>query len=220
MFKLFKRGSVKPTLAAVSFDTSGYVARGEPQPGQLRVWHTPEGDGLGVYFFPMPPDLPAAAASVAELAGFFRGRLEGSDGRLVELDVVSAGGCPAVRQVLSLPQQPSGCTTVGSLIVPFRDFSFVIKCQCAEGQPTGSKETVLLDRWLAANEPVLTGDGRPHFPGFDPDDPQYDAEFPEHPVARARRVLDHVAGSLVVAGDVRALPGFLLPQKPDWWRRP
>ncbi len=57
----------------------------------------------------------------------------------------------------------------------------------AEGQPTGIKEAVLLDRWLAANETILTGDGQLHFPGFDPDDPQYDAEFSDHPAARVRR---------------------------------
>jgi hypothetical protein len=54
--------------------------------------------------------------------------------------------------------------------------------------------------------------GRFHIPGWDPDDPKHDAEFPDHPVARARRVLDHVAGSMVVAGEVRELPGFALPK--------
>ncbi len=68
-----------------------------------------------------------------------------------------------------------------------------------------------LHRWLAANEPIQTGDGQPHFPGFNPDDPQHDVEFPDHPMARARRVLDHVAGSLVVTADVHALPGFPAP---------
>jgi len=36
--------------------------------------------------------------------------------------------------------------------------------------------------------------------------------FPDHPVARVRLGLTHVAASLVVADEVRDLPGFPLPQ--------
>jgi hypothetical protein len=215
MFGLFKRGSggggSKPSLDAISFDTTGYAAQGEPQPGKVRVWHTPQGDGLGVYFFPIPPDLPANAASVDELAAFYRQLLGDSGGKLVEVRVVVAGGCPAVRTILSVPQRPSGRTCVGSLTVPFRDFSFVLKCQCAEGGPTGGKEALLFDRSRAANAPMQIEGGRFHIPGWDPDAEKYDAEFPDHPVARARRVLAHVTGSLVVADEVRKLPGFALP---------
>jgi hypothetical protein len=218
MFGLFKRspgrGGAKPSLDSVRFDTTGYAPQGEPQPGKVRVWHTPEGDGLGVYFFAVPPDLPPNSASVDELAAFYRSLLGDSEGKLVEVSVVVAGGCPAVRTVLSVPQEPSGLTYVGSLTVPFRDFSFVIKCQCAECGPTGLKEAVLFDRSRAANEPMHIEGGRFHIPGWDPDDPKHDAEFPDHPVARVRRVLDHLGGSLTVAGEVRGLPAFALPQIP------
>jgi hypothetical protein len=215
MFGLFKRGgggAAQPSLDAVSFDATGYAFQGEPQPGKLRVWHTPEGDGLGVCYFPVQPDLPANAGAVEELAAFYRRLLGDSGGKLVECRVVVAGGCPAVRTILSAPQQPSGRTYVGSLTVPFRDFSFVLKCQCPEHGPTGLKAALLFDRSRAANEPMTVEGGRFHIPGFDVDDPRHDAEFPNDPVARARRVLDHVAGSLAVAAEVRQLPGFALPQ--------
>jgi hypothetical protein len=216
MFGFFKRGSgeggSKPSLDAIRFDTTGYAARGEPQRGKVRVWHTPQGDGLGLYFFPVPPDLPAKAASVEELVAFYRRLLGDSGGKLVEVAVITAGGCPAVRTILSVPQQPSGRTYVGSLTVPFREFSFVIKCQCSEAGPTGLKEALLFDRSQAANEPEQLEGGRFDIPGWDPDAERYDAEFPDHPVARARRALAQVAGSLMVAADVRELPGFTLPQ--------
>ena len=215
MFGLFKRGSggggSKPSLDSIRFDSIKYAAQGEPQPGKVRVWHTPQGDGLGVYFFPVPPNLPANAASLDELAAFYRRLLGDSGGKLVEVAVITAGGCPAIRTILSVPQQPSGRTYVGSLTVPFRDFSFVVKCQCEEAAPTGFKEALLLDRSRAANEPMTIEGGRFHIPGWNPDAPDYDAEFPDHPVARARRVLAHVAASLVVASEVRELPGFALP---------
>jgi hypothetical protein len=111
---------------------------------------------------------------------------------------------------MSVPQQPSGRTYVASLTVPFRDFSFVLKCQCVEGGPTGLKEALLLDRSLAANEPMQIEGGQFHIPGWDPDDAKHDAEFPDHPVARACRVLAHVAGSLAIVDEVRQLPRFAL----------
>jgi hypothetical protein len=147
------------------------------------------------------------AASVEELEAFYRGLLAASDtnsgGKLVEIRVVVAGGCLAVRTIVSIAQQPSGRSYVGSLTVPFRAFSFVLKCQCAEGEPTGI--------WAAKER--AEGDGaRLSVPEWDPNSPTHDAEFPGHPVARVRRVLDHVEQSLVVADDIRQLPRFALPR--------
>ena len=214
MLGLFKRGflgrGARPSLDAVRFDTTGYALQGEPHPGKVRVWYTPEGDGFGMHFLPVPPNLPANAASADEFAAFYRTLLVGSGGKLVECRVEVAGGCPAVRTVVSVPQQTTGLTYVGSLTVPFRDFSFVLKCQSAEGSPTGLKEALLLDRSLGANEPMQVEGGQFHILGWDPDDPKHDAEFPDHPVARVRRVLDHVAGSLEIATAVRKLPGFAI----------
>jgi hypothetical protein len=214
MFGLFKRGggAAQTSLDAVRFDDIGYAFQGEPQPGKLRVWQTPEGDGLLVYFFSAPPDLPANAGSVEVLAAFYRRLMGDSGGKLVEARVVVAGGCPSVRTILSVPQQPSGRTYVGSLTVPFRDFSFVLKCQCPEHGHTGLKAALLFARSRAANEPMTIEGERFTIPGFDVDDPKHDAEFPHDPVARARRILDHLAGSLVVAAEARSLPGFALPQ--------
>lgn len=158
MLRFLRRGSegagVKPSLDAVQFDTTGWTPQGEPKPGEVRIWRTSTADGVGLYLFALPPDLPANAASVDDLAAFFRALLGDAGGKLVEVDVLIAGGCPAVRTLVAVPQQPSGRTYVGTITVPFRDFSFAIKCQCAEREPTGSKEAVLVDRMLAGNRPV------------------------------------------------------------------
>jgi len=213
MFGWFNQGgkTAKPSLDSIRFDVAGYTPQGEPQPGKVRTWYTPAGDGLGIYFFSVPPDLPQNAASVDELAAFYRGLLGDSQAKLVEARVVKAGGGSAVRTILSVPQSPSGRTYVGSLTIPFRDFSYVLKCQCPEHGTTGVKAALLFDRSRAANEPMTIEGGRFYIPGFDPDDPKHDVDFPHDPVARVRRVLDHVAGSLVVADEVRQLPGFALP---------
>jgi hypothetical protein len=215
MFGLLNRffgvSPTKPSLDAVGFDTTGFELVRELVPGHLRLWNAPEGDLLGVYFHGLPPDLPAAA-SVAELADFYRRLIAGSPGsegaRLVETSVVVAGGCPAIRLIVSVPQERFGRACVGSLTVPFRDSSFVLKCQVMEQGLTGVKEAILLDRrWAAEDSPRPLTEGRP----WDPDAPEHDAEFPGHPVARARRLLDHVQATLTIAEPVRRLPPFALP---------
>jgi hypothetical protein len=202
----------QPSLHALRFNTHGYLPQGHSQPGNVRIWRTPEGDGLGFYYIPVSPDLPANATSLDELAVFYRQLVEDSDGKLVEINVITVGGYPTVRTILSLPQEPAGRTYVGALTLPFRDFSFVIKCQCAEVGITGIKEIKLLARHQIANEAIQGNDKHFLMLGLNPDDPMYDPEFPEHPVARVRQVLNHIAGSLVVAEEVRHCPGFPLPQ--------
>ncbi|MGI8981158.1 MAG: hypothetical protein ACR2FY_18175 [Pirellulaceae bacterium] len=216
MFGLFKRSngkdSAKPSLDAIRFDTTGYESEGEPDQGGVRVWFTPEGDGVALYFFGKSPDLLADAQSVADLRVFYEGVLKAAGVRLVETEVCRAGGCPAVRVVFKTPQQPSGMTYVGSLTIPFRDFSFVIKVQSEEWGTTGGREAILLARRLATGEEPSFNENRMSLPGWEPDGAEFDESFPDHPVSRVRRVLRHVAGSLLIEPAVVRLPGFLLPE--------
>jgi hypothetical protein len=207
MFGLFKRRSSgdgpTPSLDSVRFDTNGYESGGEPHPGQVRVWFTPDGDGVGLYFFPVAPDLPPNANSVDDLRAFYTARLTSLGGELVELAVLSLDGCSAVQVVFKTCQQPSGMTYVGSFTLPFRDFSFVAKVQCEERGHTGFREAVLLDRRLATGEMSAN---------WNPDDESFDGEFPEHPVSRVRRVLQRFAGSVAIDTAIQTLPGFKLPR--------
>ena len=103
-------------------------------------------------------------------------------------------------------------TYVGSLTIPFRDFSFVLKVQCEEGSPTGFREAVLLDRRFEAGEAPSVSEGRLHIQNWNPDDEGFDAKFPDHPVSRTRRVLDRMERSVQVDPDVRKRPAFTLPE--------
>ena len=211
--RIFGARAVTPTLDAVRFDATGYDFMGEQRPGHLRVWNTPEGDQVGLLFFNVPPDLPAGASSVRELRDYYQCMIADSTpsgaGKLVDTNVVAAGGCLAIRTIVSVPQEPSGRAVVGSLTIPFRDFSFVLKSQALEAGLTGVKESVLLARRWATES---TAQPLPGDPTWDPDAPEHDVEFPHHPVARTRRVLDHLQAGLRVDEEVRRLPGFALPR--------
>jgi hypothetical protein len=200
-----------PSLDLVHFDMRGYESGGEPQPGHLRTWHSPDGDGVGLYLFPLEPDLPRAS-SRAVLAAYYAGQAEQVGGGLVDLDVLVLSGVATVRVLLKVPQRPSGLTYLGSITIPFASSSYVIKVQCPERGGTGMREAVLLNERLAAGDvPVLAG-GRMQLPGWNPDAAEHDARFPEHPASRARRVLERVRTSLVVEPALAACEPFPLPR--------
>lgn len=196
-----------PSLASVVFDTAGYRDLGV-QDGK-HIWHTPQGDGVGLFFFPLHPDLPENARSEEELRQAFSASLTGC--KFVELHLIAVDDQPSVQSIIKSPQQPTGMTYVGSIIIPFRDFSFVLKVQCQEHGMTGMREAIILNGILAKGGVARDGSGLPV--GFSPDDPKYDAEFPKHPLSRLRTVLRHMEKSLRLNSSVRQLPPFGLPEK-------
>src|SRR4051794_29219746 len=125
-----------PSLASVTFDTSTLLPQ-SADPAR-KVWFTPAGDGISLNFFDKPPDLPPNLRSPDQLQQFYSSSLQGSPATLVETRLTTVAQCPAIRLILKSPQQPHGLTYVGSLTIPFRDFSYVLKVQCQELGPTGT----------------------------------------------------------------------------------
>lgn len=193
-------GGPKPTLKSIHFSTNGFQDRGELMPGQVHGYFTPDGDGAGVYFFAIKPDLPQNA-SLDGLAQFYRSQLKGVNGRLLDLEWATISGHTAIAMVIAVPQQPSGLAYVASLTLPFRDCSFVLKCQCEEHSPTGMRETILLDRALAKDINAKPTDQNFY-------DKQYDAEFPAHPLSRARRTINHFVKTAKLDEAVQKLAAF------------
>lgn len=206
MFGLFRR-STKASLDSLRFNSAEYTFEGES--GQSRLWVTEDGDRVSLHLFTVRPDLPKVG-TVADLRGFYTQGIEASGGQLVETSLLRVGGCPAIKVVVKVPQQPFGMTYVGSLTIPFRDFSFVVKVQCQERGTTGLREAVLLDRQLAAGEVPESALGRVH---VEADAEEFDVEFPQHPVSRVRRVLQQVCDSLVLDAEVAGATGFTLPKE-------
>jgi hypothetical protein len=124
----------------------------------------------------------------------------------------------------------------GSITLPFRDFSYVLKVQCMETGTTGIRESVVLAQMMASGQVKLQNSG----PGpqqlriagcmqdpYDPttsaplmwnlaEDKQYDAQFPDHPLSRLRSVLRQVQPSLRLAPEVKdATPFVFVPSPPS-----
>jgi hypothetical protein len=175
----------------------------EASAGNPRVWYTPDGDGVGLYFFALPPDIPKGAASVTVLQAFHEQRVSKGNTRVVETAIKILDGCKSVYVIMKAPQSPSGMTYVGSFTLPFKDFSYVLKVQCQERGPTGFREAVLYDAHAAAR----AQSGTP----FNFDDAKYDDQFPTHPLSRLRSTLKKIQGAVRIDTRLKSAPPFDLP---------
>ncbi len=115
---------------SLSFDTRGYESLQDD--AKVRVWTTPQGDAVGVYHFALPPDITADVSNVDDVRAMYRSDAARNGFGLVEAELTSVDGCAAIRVIFKAPQEPHGMVYLGSITIPFRDFSCVVKVQCNE----------------------------------------------------------------------------------------
>ena len=210
--------------------------REEATDNPVRIWRNDTGDGLGLFYFDLPPDIPVALGAIDELRRFFRMLVTDAGGGLVELDVVTLDGLPSIRQIVKLPQPGGGMTYVGTYTIPRLSFSYVVKLQCEERGVTGLRESAILDQALAQGRVALSKDegmtgwaADPYDPEFEAEvlrnqaeDERYDKDFPDHPLSRLRRGLRDVATSVSFAESIKSAADFtpapLRRARKPWWR--
>jgi hypothetical protein len=205
-------------LDELTFDGSTFTLLGDTP--DARRWTTPDGDAFALHHCPFPPSLRGSPASIDVLRAYCRTAAEPGAG-LVEVEIRTVGSVIAVRTILKAAQQPSGRMYVGTLTVPFRNFSYVLEVRCEERGWTGIREAAILDRLLKTHE-VEIDDATGELRGW-ADDPydywcraplvrnrseraDYDAEFIDHPLTRARRTLGIVESTLQFSARVRCAP--------------
>jgi hypothetical protein len=197
--RFFNRGP-RASLDCITFDEKRYRLRGHI--GGCRAWSTPDGGGFGIYFFPKPPDLPLRVNSAAELHHFHSKRVPSGQIGIVEVELVHVDGVLSVWTIFKLPQKPHGITYLGSITIPFSEFSFVVKMQCEERGVTGVRETALLMK-AQADGTITVGQKGEIIGNWNPDDKSYDSQFPDHPLSRLRRELKLLLPSLRINGQTK-----------------
>lgn len=202
--RFFSRKPPKSSLDAITFDASRYTVGREVD--GCRTWFTPEGDGLGLYFFPTVPDLPRRVESAAALREFYLARYGGQALRVVEAEWIAIEGVRSVWTLMKVPQKPTGMTYLASITLPFAEFSFVLKLQCAEHGITGMREAALAMKAADEGRVTLGPDGI--VGEWDPDAPAHDADFPGHPVSRARREFALLQPTVRIDAPTRAQKRF------------
>jgi len=108
-------------------------------------------------------------------------------------------------------------TYLGSLTLPFRDFSYVLKIQCPETGITGTRDSTVLNALLKAGKVSIDNSGQLEAWMEDPYDAsvtgslaknkseaeEYDLQFPSHPLTRLRAALGHVQQTLRVNEELK-----------------
>jgi hypothetical protein len=180
--------------------------------GDVRVWRFSDGDGVGVYFFNLEPDLPKSV-EFASFVARTRDTVAASGAALVECNVVTVDYTPAIRQITKMPQKPTGMTYLGAFTLPFAKFSYVVKVQCEERGVTGVREAVLLDEALHDKTVAISPESSTPIDGdWDPDSERFDDRFPTHPLSRMRRHLRYLQSCISVDKAVLRHARFPLPQ--------
>jgi hypothetical protein len=209
----------------LTFDVSAW------QHATSSAWTNSDGDAAILNFFDLPPDLPAALEDLQQLREAISAGAAAHGAGLVELDVITLDGLPAVQQIAKLrdTSQETGVVYIGSFTVPRANCSVVLRVQCFEvrgpGSVTGLRDAIVLDKFLAehpdrnsiddimaewAQHPYASGI-HGGLPRNRADDQQWDEQFPDHPLSRARRTLAAIRPSIRLHHTIKQQPAFRGP---------
>jgi hypothetical protein len=176
---------------------------------------------FGLFHYPFPPDIYADINDIKAVRDFYRQSVAAVGLGVIEIDVRMIDGSKAIRTIFKVAQHPFGRTYLGSLTFPFRDFSYVLKVQCEERGATGMRDTAISMKLMMSGE-FTPGIGRSVGWLDDPYDPneagpmtrnkserpEYDDVFPDHPLSRARALLDHLERTVILSETVKTQPSF------------
>ncbi len=209
------------SIDSISFDVHDFQLA-EDQ-GGARIWQTPAGEIVFLQYCGKPPDIKSSLQALDALRQEWRDLAVRSGGAIVEVETRTIDGCEAVHAILKMPQQPTGMAYLGSIIVPFRDFSYQVNVAAREQGVTGLRDTAVFASWMREREVAWDeATGKPKGWMHDPYDPSletpvawnqseaeaYDAEFPDHPLSRLRSLLAKIEATLKLSDEVRAEARF------------
>ncbi|MER7585327.1 hypothetical protein [Kitasatospora sp. NPDC097691] len=207
--------------AIISLDLAGFAPREDEDGagGGDRVWDDARGVVLSVHDFALVPDLVAPLDAGERLLREVARHTASSGAALIEAQVRELGGVPGLWQLVKVSRGTGrGQVFIGAWTVPRDRCSVVLKVQAAEGPVSGMREAVVADRVgfdaFVRSHPY-DPDLRGPLPYHAADLPEWDAQFPTHPLTLVRETLARVGASAVLDDRFRALPPFPGPTPDD-----
>ena len=149
---------------------------------------------------PVPTDKPAVRKYCRKIA-------KGNGGAIVSVDAVSIAEVPATQLIYKREKLPAYAYT-GMLFLQLDAFGYVIVIAAEEQGTTGVREAVVTSRLFEEGKLTLetyeSGWFRdPYDPGYKgrilrslSDNERYDSSFPDHPLSKIRRSLEHLQRSI------------------------
>ena len=210
MLSFFKK---RITVDSISVPELGWAKEKE---GNAVLWVNPEGSiAVSINFFDRAPDIPTIK-DINKLRAFYRDLIISVNGGIIEVDLLKRQQFDIVRTIFKIPQPVRGMLYVGSLTIPFRTCSFVLKVQAVEGGGTGMREALIVDRFLkdgTFDEPTWAAD--PYENGIKEgnlmnkaEDQKYDVDFPDHPLTQVRNLLSQLEREFTWESQLEKLPRF------------
>lgn len=154
------------------------------------------------HYFGLEPDV-LTVKDVDKLRESIRESISESNGAIIKLEIGNIQNVVVVEQILKFPMEHQGMAYVGSIIIPYKNCSYVLKVQCPEVGTTGIRDSTIFSKMI--NEGVITLEGGIIPKGWakDPydetitggvqmnlsEEEQYDKMFPEHPLSIVRNIM-------------------------------
>lgn len=170
-----------------------------------RVWQQEQfKDTITLHFFDKEPDLPCKLSELSGLRNAYREGISSAGGGIISVDLVNINGLDGVETIFKLPQEGHGMSYLGAITFPFAQLSYVISIQCLEIGMTGMREAIVISKLMNSSQvsidaesgQIISWSQDPYEPSFKgpalankAEAPEYDLEFPDHPLSRLRRLL-------------------------------
>jgi hypothetical protein len=199
-------------LDAIVFDTKNLTLQSDD--GGERVWVSGAGDVVTLYYLTKRQSLRAVPEELDSIRAASRQQAARYGGAIVEVDLCVLNGAAAVREILKMPQNPTGMGYFGSFSIPLADCGYLLSVAGREKGVTGMRDTAIFAKLMQSGEIAFgeEGDSPKNWMG-DPydasivgvparnraDDEAYDSQFPDHPLSRVRALLRQIESSLRIS---------------------
>ena len=214
MIGFFKRK--KGDINSISIPNLGWEQKKNDD--KIIQWTNPEGNiVLSINYFDSKPDLPSLK-QINTVRHFYREQIVEHEGGLIEVNLSKCKDHKAIRTIFKIPLKTSGVIYLASLTIPFRYSSYVIKIQASETGVTGIRDSVVSNRLLNRGEITVGENGfidwdyDPYHSTFNEgtlmnksEEIKYDADFKNHPLSIARKLLSQIENGIVFKPEIEKL---------------
>lgn len=204
------------SISSIQFDNEGWELV-ENKFDEICWRNNDDPSIITLHYFSKRPDIPCSLEQIDDLRNAYREAISQSGGGLISLEVFLVKKLKCLELICKVPQQPHGMCYFASLTFPFADFSFVVKLECPELGMTGFREAVISSELMKSGQVRLNAENGsiegwardPYDANYNgpalrnlAEDEKYDADFPAHPLSRARRLLAGIKMSLNPSEDL------------------
>ncbi|MFJ1461574.1 hypothetical protein [Nocardia sp. N2S4-5] len=197
----------------IAFETGG-LQQLDPS-----TWGNPAtGDLVTLVYVDAVPDLPAPLEDIDALRRKLTEQ-QAEFGCLIEAYTIAVAGQPALLRLEKFPLgDGAGLGFTAGIVVPKATCSAILKIMCRETGRSGTREAAIVPKVGFQNmfrPHPYAPEVRGKLPYNVADDAQWDSQFPDHPLSRARRWISLASRTARIDPRFAALPPFTGPAAPD-----